>query len=289
MNNPLLIQPSQVDVAQDLLDFPEFTYAAPEDPRLKRLIIIAIERLTGRRRLKRLYLDHRETARPEDSFWQSAVRILDLEIDFDRSRLFAPPADQPLVVIANHPFGVVDGIVISYLTSLIRPRFKVLTNSVLNQAPEVRPYLLPIDFAETRQALATNLESRRQAIAELREGGAVVIFPGGGVSTALKPFGRATDPDWKPFTAKLIRDSGANVLPLFFEGQNSRLFQVASHLSQTLRLSLFFREVSNKIGSRIVVQIGDVMAARDLAAFSDRHVLMKRLREITYGLENRFG
>lgn len=265
-------------------ELPHFSYSTPEHGLLKRLVIQAVERMTGQPRLKRLYLEHRINPVPDEDFWSAAVRKLQLNLVYDRQRWEAVPKDGPLVIVANHPFGVLDGIVISYLTSRIRPRFKVLTNSVLFRAPEVQPFLLPIDFAETREALATNLESRRQALHELSEGGAVVVFPGGTVSTATPAFGRAQDPDWKPFTSKLIANARATVVPVYFEGQNSRLFQIASNVSQTLRESLLFKEVSNKIGTDIGLRIGDAIPYGDLAHIRDRRALIDHLRAITYKL-----
>ncbi len=265
-------------------DLPHFSYAAPEHPFLKRLVIQAVEKMTGQPRLKRLYLEHRLNPVPDEDFWSAAVRKLDLNLVYDRAKWDAVPKDGPLVIVANHPFGVLDGIVISYLASRIRPRFKVLTNSVLFRAPEVRPFLLPIDFAESRDALATNIETRKLALQELSEGGAVIVFPGGTVSTAPSTFGRAVDPDWKPFTSKLIVSAKATVVPVYFEGQNSKLFQFASNVSQTFREALLFKEVANKIGTDIGLTIGDTIPFDHLAHLKDRRLLIDHLRSITYDL-----
>ncbi|WP_281685886.1 lysophospholipid acyltransferase family protein [Thalassobaculum salexigens] len=240
--------------------------------------------MTGQPRVKRLYLEHRMNPVPDEDFWSAAVRKLELNLVYDRAKWEAVPKDGPLVIVANHPFGVLDGIVISYLTSRIRPRFKVLTNSVLFRAPEVQPFLLPIDFAESREALATNIETRKLALQELSEGGAVVVFPGGTVSTAPSAFGRAVDPDWKPFTSKLIVSAKASVVPVYFEGQNSKLFQFASNVSQTFREALLFKEVANKIGTDMGLTIGDTIPFEHLAHLKDRRLLIDHLRSITYDL-----
>lgn len=265
-------------------ELPHFSYASSEHPLLKRLVIQAVERMTGQPRLKRLYLEHRFNPVPDEDFWSAAVRKLQLNLMYDRAKWDAVPKDGPLVIVANHPFGVLDGIVISYLTSRIRPRFKVLTNSVLFRAPEVRPFLLPIDFAESREALATNIETRKLALRELAEGGAVVVFPGGTVSTAPSTFGRAMDPDWKPFTSKLIVSAKATVVPVYFDGQNSRMFQFASNVSQTFREALLFKEVANKIGTDIGLTIGDTIPFDEIAHIKDRRELIEHLRTITYEL-----
>ena len=192
------------------------------------------------------------------------------------------------MIVANHPFGVLDGIVISHLVAKIRTDFKLLTNSVLCRASELRPYLLPIDFAGTPAALATNLRSRADALSWLCAGGALVVFPGGAVATSERMFARhAVDPAWKLFTAKAIRRAGATVVPMFFEGQNSRLFQLASHVSLTLRLSLLFNEVRNKIGSVVAVRIGAPVPYAELSHLAERKALADHLRRMTYQLGER--
>ena len=151
--------------------------------------------------------------------------------------------------------GCLDGIVISWLISKVRTDFVVLTNAVLMRAPELQDFILPIDFSETEQAQRTNLASRAAARAQLDRGGVVMVFPAGAVSTApdklgLKP---AVDWRWQPFASQLIQRSKAVVVPIWFGGQNSRLFQITSHLSYTLRISLIFHEVKSRIGTSLPV------------------------------------
>jgi putative hemolysin len=261
-----------------------FSYATEDDPRLKRLLIRAVERMSGQPYLKSLYEEHRTNPNPGESFWAAAIRNLELKIICNDDALQRLPKTGPLVIVANHPFGVLDGLIISYLTSKVRDDFLVLTNSVLYQADEIRAHLLPIDFAETKEALGTNLKSRAAAKAHLIREGCLVIFPAGGASTAPKPWSkRAVDPEWKNFTARLIIAAKAPVVPVYFAGQNSRLFQIASHISLTLRLSLFFKEVYDKIGSEIHVRIGEIIPYKDLNTL-DRKDLMEHLRKATYAL-----
>ena len=259
----------------------DFTYAAPEDPAWRRGLIHSIEQLTGKPRLWRLYADY--CAGPvSPDFFAEAIERLALTVDIERRELARIPRDGPLVVVANHPFGVVDGLVLGYLLSRVRPDFRILVNSVLYRLPELQPFLLPVDFAETREAQVTNIATRRQALNALKAGRAVAIFPGGTVSTAGSPLGRAVDPEWKPFVGRLVPEGRARVLPVFFEGQNSRVFQWASQLSMTLRLSLLFREVVNKMGGEVKLRIGAPISHAQLAHFEDRRALTDHLRSLTY-------
>jgi putative hemolysin len=261
-----------------------FSYATEEDPKFKRLLIRAVEKMTGQPYLKRLYDEHRSNPIPGESFWASAIRRLELKLSYNEDALQHLPREGALVIVANHPFGVLDGVIISFLTSKVRNDFIVLTNSVLYQADEIRAHLLPIDFAETKEALDTNLKSRAEAKAHLTRGGCLIVFPAGGASTAPKPWSkRAIDAEWKNFTARLIVAAKAPVVPVYFAGQNSRLFQIASHINMTLRLSLFFKEVYDKIGSEIQVRIGEPIPYKELQAL-DRKQLMEHLRKATYAL-----
>lgn len=265
----------------------EFSYASPEDPRFKRFVIQVIERISGQPELKRMYLEHQNHPIPGETFWQAAVRSLQLNVTFNKDALGEIPTTGPVIIVANHPFGVLDGLVICWLIAHVRKDFKVLTNALLNRAEEIKPFLLPIDFEETKAALETNIKTRAEAKALLEKGGALVIFPGGTVSTTPKIWSRrAKDPEWKTFTARMIVQGKAPVVPVFFAGQNSRLFQIASHVSMTLRLSLLFKEVHDRIGTDMELRIGKRIPYEELKAISDRKQLMEFLRDRTYALDS---
>ena len=257
-----------------------FSYADPAAPRLQRGLIWAVEAATGRRKLKRLYLDYCAGPKQGESFWQAAVRMLALRVQFDRGALENVPRQGPVVIVANHPYGVLDGIVIAWLIEQVRPDFRVLTHALLLRAPEARPNLLAVDFSGTEAAQRINLDSRAAARQHLENGGCVVVFPAGGISTAPDRFGLepAVDAPWRLFPAQLIQRSKAAVVPIHFAGQNSRLFQIASHLSLTLRLSLIFREVRSRIGATVSVAIGEPIRFTDMADFPDRQGLIDMLR-----------
>lgn len=262
-----------------------FSYSTADQPLMQRAVIQAIEKIGGQRKLKRLYLQHQKSVAAGENFFAAAVRLLRIRVDFDRAALAATPAAGPVLFIANHPYGVLDGITLTWLATQVRPDTKVLANAVLCQAPEAAANLLPVAFAPTREARETNVQSRLAAQRWLRDGHAVGIFPAGGVSTSEKPLkGPAVDLPWAPFTAKLLRLSKATVVPVFFAGQNSRLFQLASHMSLTLRLSLVFRETARRIGTTLKVRIGAPIPFAELAHIEDRAALVAELRKRTFGL-----
>ncbi len=262
-----------------------FTYADPADPLLKRLAIGAVEKATGRDTLKRLYEQYQAKGWDGAGFFVTAIRALSLDLRYDAQRLAALPREGPLVVVANHPFGVIDGIVMCALMEKVRPDFRVLTNSVLMRAPEMRERLLPVDFSETPEARRTNIETSNKALAHAKAGGCVVIFPAGAVSTSPDRWGAqpAVDSAWSPFAGRVVSRAKATIAPIYFPGQNSRLFQFVSHVHPTLRLALFFHEVRRRIGTPFPVEIG---APIDFAqvAHLDKSALTAALRGFVYDL-----
>lgn len=262
-----------------------FSYSTQDQPLMQRAVIQAIEKMGGQRKLKKLYDNHLQDRRQGETFFDAAVRLLRIDVQFDAEKLAAVPAEGPVVFVANHPYGVLDGIILTWLCMKVRPDTKVLANSVLCQAPDAQNNLLPVDFAGTREAQAINVRSRIETQKFLKSGGAIGIFPAGGVSTSERPLkGPAIDLAWAPFTAKMIRMSKATVVPIYFEGQNSRLFQLASHMSLTLRLSLVFRETARRMGSKLSVRVGKPIPFEAIAAIEDRTQLVQLLRERTFAL-----
>ncbi len=262
-----------------------FSYSTADQPLLQRAVIQAIEKFGGQRKLKKLYVTHQENLKRGDGFFDSAMRLLRINIKYEVDTLAQVPKTGPVVFISNHPYGVLDGISLTWLALQVRADTKVLANDVLCQAPEAAANLLPVAFAPTREARETNVNSRRQAQEWLKAGHAVGIFPGGGVSTSEQAHkGQAVDLAWAPFTAKMIRMSKATVVPVFFTGQNSRLFQLASHMSLTLRLSLVFRETARRIGTDLPVRVGKPIPFSEIEHLTDRDELVAELRKRTYAL-----
>ena len=129
-----------------------FTYSTEDQPLIQRAVIQAIEKMGGQRKLKKLYVKHQSNIDAGEDFFKLAMRILKLNVEFNAEALRAIPATGPLVFISNHPYGVMDGITLTWLVRKIRPDVKVLANSVLCQAPEAAQHLLPVDFAPTRES-----------------------------------------------------------------------------------------------------------------------------------------
>jgi putative hemolysin len=262
-----------------------FSYSRAEQPLANRLVIRLIETISGQPRLERLY--RAWTAAPHDgeNIFTAGLRLLRINVHTDESVWAAIPTEGPLLFIANHPFGVVDGLMMGHLATRVRPDTKIMTHSLLCQPPEARDFLLPVDFGGTPEARVTSVLTRRRTIDWLNSGHAVAVFPAGSVSTAQKPLsGQATDAAWHSFVLKLLRVPDLTIVPVFFHGQNSRLFQIASHIHYALRVALIFRETARRIGKSLRVSVGPPFRASDLAGIASRGEVLNALRARTYSL-----
>lgn len=252
------------DVA-DLVEFeaapeprrgPMFTYSTPDMPWFRRTLIRAIERLSGRARFESLYQQWQETRDPDAPVFSEAVRVLGFRPEISAEELAHIPREGPLLVVANHPFGIADGLSIGHLVARVRPDVKLICHSLLCQPHEARGVLMPIDFGAGQEARRKSAETRRRAVDWLEEGHALIIFPAGGVATTPAPFGRnAADFHWHPFVARLARRAGVKTVAIYVAGRNSRLFQVASHISYALRVALIFHETRRQLGKRLPMRI----------------------------------
>ncbi|MFN3831511.1 MAG: lysophospholipid acyltransferase family protein [Allorhizobium sp.] len=260
------------------MKFKELSYANERDPKLKRWFIRSIEGLSGRDRFTRLYeIWRNDIVGKTDRVFGKMLDLINVDLKIEGTWPPERIPDGPIVIVANHPFGIGDGIAVLALAEQLGRPFRVLINNELLKVPEMAPYSLPVSFEETKEALALNMQTRHEALRLLKEGVTVVIFPAGGVATAKKGFGRAEDLPWKMFPAKLIQAAKANVVPVYFEGQNGRLFHLASKISLTLRVSLLIREFRRLSGSTIRARVGVMIPWEELSSHGDRKELLARL------------
>ena len=262
----------------------EIGYAATARTLPGRCVIRAMENATGRLGLIRRMRRAAPELGPGQSVWRSLTETFGLTIELAGGSLDHLPATGPLVVVSNHPFGILDGLVMGRLLSDLRgDAFRILAHRVFAAAPQIERAILPISFDGTREAARLNLDSRSEALRHLDAGGAIGIFPGGTVSTAGTPMGLVRDPAWRAFTAKMIARSDATIVPVWFEGANSRLFQIASHLHYNLRMGLMIREFAARVDRPVRIVVGKPIP-RDTLDPRDPVACMDSLRRSTYSL-----
>ncbi|WP_170339337.1 lysophospholipid acyltransferase family protein [Ruegeria arenilitoris] len=270
---------SRRQVARDI------SYAHSAETRGGRMVIKLMENTTGRLRLiRRADGYEREVANGRD-FWSVMVERYGLSLNVVGGALSNIPKDGPLILIANHPYGILDGLMMGHVLSQTRGDFRILANHVFHKAEDLNRIILPISFDQTKEAMRLNLQTRKTALDYLGQGGAIGIFPGGTVSTAARPFAHPMDPGWRGFTARMVAKSKATVVPLFFDGHTSRLFQIASHLHVTLRMGLLIKEFKKRVDTPVDVVVGQPIGRDVLDPLAgDTRKMMDFLRKATYEL-----
>ena len=264
-----------------------FTFATAEVNRIGQLFIMITELLTGKLKLKKLYDEYLSENRPPQLFWDDAVTKLDLKLITNFKKNSYIPSKGKLIVIANHAFGVADGVSICSVLSKVRQDYKMVTHKVLRQADAVKDKILPIDFNENREALLTNINTRKEAEKVLLNDGVIVLFPSGRIATKknLNKNTKADDGEWKQWVSKLILKTKSPVLPIFFDGQNSQWYHMANKLGLTFRYSLCMYELKRKIGDSINMYFGSIISYEDLAEIGDIKEITLHLRSVTYSLD----
>ena len=264
-----------------------FTFATAEVNRIGQLFIMITEFLTGKLKLKKLYDEYLSENRPPQLFWDDAVTKLDLKLITNFKKNSYIPSKGKLIIIANHAFGVADGVSICSVLSKVRQDYKMVTHKVLRQADAVKDKILPIDFNETKEALLTNINTRKEAEKVLLNDGVIVLFPSGRIATKknLNKNTKADDGEWKQWVSKLILKTKSPVLPIFFDGQNSQWYHIANKLGLTFRYSLCMYELKRKIGDSINMYFGSIISYEDLAEIGDIKEITLHLRSVTYSLD----
>jgi len=263
----------------------DITYAHSAATKGGRAVIRLMENTTGRLRLiKRADGYETEVAAGRD-FWSVMVERYGLSLEVVGGTLANIPREGPLILIANHPYGILDGLMMGHILAQVRGDFRILAHRVFRKARDIERVILPISFDETKDAMRQNLETRKTALEYLGAGGAIGIFPGGTVSTAAKPFSHPMDPGWRGFTARMVGKSRATVVPVFFDGHTSRLFQIASHLHSTLRMGLLIKEFRKRVDTPVRVVVGEPIGRDILDPMAkDSRKMMDFLRKATYEL-----
>ena len=176
-------------------------------------------------------------------FWKQARDQMGIDLLTPREQIERIPATGPVIIVANHPHGLVDGMILAELVGEVRDDYKILTRSLLTGVKEVAKYMLPVPFPHEEDSFKKSLEMRKEAMTHLADGGVIILFPSGSVATSETWFGPAIEGEWNPFTAKMITRSKATVIPIFFNGQNSRWYQIANKVSATIRQGMLIHEV----------------------------------------------
>jgi putative hemolysin len=218
-----------------------------------------------------------ESQRRSADFFDGVVRSLGVGCEVHEPAGFELPSSGPLVIIANHPFGILDPCLLARFVGQRRADMKIMTNSMLGVMPEVRECAILVNPFGGEEARRENFAGMKAALRHLRSGGALIVFPSGEISS-YKPGLGIEEAPWSSHVGALIRQSGAAVLPVFFPGANSAVFQAAGMIHPRLRTSLILREFCQRQGDRVEMLVGSVIGYGRLRKFEDDEALTRYLR-----------
>ncbi|MGC1495860.1 MAG: lysophospholipid acyltransferase family protein [Sulfitobacter sp.] len=252
-------------------DRSSLSYASTFDDPVKSRIISVMEFFTGKLTILRLIREFEKRGAPTGQpFWRAALDTMGINLTTPQSQLDRIPKEGPVVVVANHPHGMVDGMIFADLIGRVRPDYRILTRSLLTSIDEVAgSYMIPVPFPHDPDAQRKGVEMRAKAMAHLKAGGVVALFPSGVVATSETWFGPAVEEEWNVFTAKMIRRSGATVVPMKFPGQNSRAYQIANKLSPMLRQGLLLHEIVHSCNKPQGPIVGHPIAQEEIDKHAD--------------------
>ncbi|WP_425073907.1 lysophospholipid acyltransferase family protein [Sagittula sp. S175] len=250
-------------------------------------VIRAMEWMTGKIPLIRLVRRFEALGYVEgQAFWAQALGVMGIELKTPAEQIAHIPEDGPVIVVANHPHGLVDGMVLAELIGRVRTDYKILTRSLLTGVKEIDPFMIPVPFPHEPDAREQSLEMRAKAMAHLKDGGVIALFPSGVVASSEDWWGPAVEQGWNPFTAKMVQRSGATVVPIYFPGQNSRAYQIANRVSPTLRQGLLIHEVVHACGRAQKPVVGAPITPEEVKAFpGGQREFVAWLRERTLALK----
>lgn len=272
---------------EPIYDRKALTYSESFDSSFTRIVVKTMEWMTGKLEIIRRVRKFEQGGIPTgQAFWPATMKTMGIEVQTPQEQLDRIPETGKVVFVANHPHGLIDGMVLADVIGRRRSDYRILTRALLTGIDEAATsFMIPVPFPHEDNAQRKMIEMRNQAMAHLEESGLIALFPSGVVAQANSMFGPAVEAEWNVFTAKMIRKSGATVVPCFFPGANSRAYQIAANISLTLRQGLLIHEVVHAFDKPQAPVIGKPISAdRAAELVKDPRKFMTDLRAHTMAL-----
>ncbi|MFM7233530.1 MAG: lysophospholipid acyltransferase family protein, partial [Flavobacteriales bacterium] len=213
---------------------------------------------------------------------------LNISIEIDEKQLEHIPRSGPFIVVANHPFGALDGLAMISAIAKVRPDFKVMANFLLQNVEPIKDYFLAVNPFESRKEAYSNVGGIKAVKLHIESGFPLGIFPAGEVSTYQDDMHAVADKKWASSVMKIVRNAQVPVVPVFFDGRNSRLFQLLGMIHPNLRTLALPAEMLRKKGQAIRMKIGRPIQPKDTEVFSSLEQYGRYLRAKTYALGSEF-
>ncbi|ETX10531.1 hemolysin [Marinomonas ushuaiensis DSM 15871] len=240
-----------------------------------------LEWMTGLSKLDGFYQQRPETTSTFE-FMNYTLKALNVEYSIATGSLDNIPKEGPVVIVANHPLGAIEGVIVADMLASVRQDVKVLANEMLKRLPEISDLFIGVNVFGGEKARKTNSLAIREANQHLADGGLLVLFPAGEVSTYPKGSKVLADVEWRNSVAKFINRSQATTVPIFVDGKNSALFYQAGRVHPLLRTALLGKELLNKQSKNIALSIGSAIPFSELKNFDEEKDLVNYLRLNTY-------
>jgi len=192
------------------------------------------------------------------------------------------PKTGPFILVANHPLGAVDGILMCKILTEIRPDFKIMGNFLLQKIEPMKDYVIPVNPFEERKEAYSSIGGMRDTLKHLQEGGCIGIFPAGEVSNKNNEIGEVLDKEWELAALKLIKKAKVPVVPMYFHAKNSRIFYNVAKIHPDLQTLMLPSEMLKKRDKPIRIRIGKPVSAKVIEDCDDAKELGEFLRKKVY-------
>lgn len=200
-------------------------------------------------------------------FFEAVLKELDVRVEVQANEVDRIPRSGPLIVMANHPFGGLDGIALGSLLTKVRADFKLLVNQELDIFKALNPWVFKVDILSGHSAKSKNFKAMVDCTRYLKGGNCLGVFPSGEVSSLNLKNRKIIDPEWSSHPVSLAKMTGAKILPVCFKGANSMLFQMMGIIHPRLRTLLLARELMNKRGMELKMRVGETISAQRIRSF----------------------
>ncbi len=219
-------------------------------------------------------------------FIDKILEELQVNYKFNADELENIPKHEPFIVVSNHPYGGIDGLILMRLISGVRPDYKMLANYLLQLIPELIDKIVTVNPFANKSKTGINVSAVKKSLSLLQQGHPIGIFPAGEVSAFQLNNLKVSDKQWNPVVGKMIMKAQVKVIPVYFSGHNSLIFNLLGLVHPVLRTAKLPSELFNKKNDKITVRIGKPVSIKTINEFADPNELLRYLRAKTYALSS---